>query len=87
MFIADTLENGVYSQCSSNDCYDTEMRAILNAGHQIQTVLYNQDESFLKAVPRTCNPPPDVKSNHINQAWNVQPSDFKVSQHVQVREM
>lgn len=74
------------SECSghNNECYNTDMRAILNAGHQIQTVLYNQDERFLKTVPRTCSPPPDVRSNHVNQAWNVQQGNFKVFQNVQV---
>lgn len=78
-FFIDFAGNEVFSDCSSqrDGCYESENRAILNTGHQIQSILYNQDENFLKAIPRTCNSPPNLKSNYIGEAWNVHQPDFK----------
>ncbi|KAF8785301.1 Kielin/chordin-like protein like [Argiope bruennichi] len=64
---------------------DTEMKSLVDTGHRIQTVLYNQEERFLKTLPRTCLSSHDIPKTYVNQIWNVQPDYFKPQSNYQVQ--
>lgn len=61
------------------------MRSLVNAGHRIQSVLYNQDEKFLKTLPRTCGfSSQDFPETSMTNLWNNQLEDFKIQSNFQV---
>ncbi|GBM21432.1 Kielin/chordin-like protein [Araneus ventricosus] len=66
---------------------DAEMRSLVDTGHRIQTVLYNQEERFLKTLPRTCFSSHDIPKTYVNQIWNVQPDNFKPQSNFQSVDM
>ncbi|GFX10564.1 hypothetical protein TNCV_2583851 [Trichonephila clavipes] len=61
----------------SESMCDMEIKSIVNIGQKIQTVLYNQEENFLKTLPRTCFSSYDIPNTYVNQIWKAQPDYFQ----------
>ncbi|XP_071044189.1 kielin/chordin-like protein [Parasteatoda tepidariorum] len=78
-----TYQNSYSSGCAYECGNEEEIRNVLDAGRRIQSVLYNQEETFLKTLPRTCLSPSDLPTTYTNQIWNVQPDDFEMHSNFQ----
>ncbi|GIY57999.1 hypothetical protein CDAR_284721 [Caerostris darwini] len=72
-----------YSPYTESSC-DTEVKSLVNTGQRIQSILYNQEEKFLKTLPRTCFSPQDMPKTYVNQIWNVQPDYFEPQTNFQI---
>ncbi|KAG8188974.1 hypothetical protein JTE90_010063 [Oedothorax gibbosus] len=76
----------VLSPYSESPC-DAKLRTLVNTGHRIQSVLYNQEEQFLKSLPRTCMSSQDFPETSMHDLWTVEPDNFEMQSNFQPIDM